>query len=174
MQRLEWSARPSTKSPAARLRRRRISTGIVDLRRLERPPRSAAAHPAAITACATAIAARARPAGLVLRIKQFLLRIGQQPFAHGFLAGKFSRPPDRLGLFPVFLLGRLFVGFSLLHLAKHAFALHFLFQDAERLIDVVVANEDLQGISFSWLVAVSGSVGFGRREADEIFKDPGD
>ena len=43
-----------------------------------------------------------------------------------------------------------FVGLALLHFAKHAFALHFLFQDAECLVDVVVANENLQGMSFSW------------------------
>ncbi len=32
-----------------------------------------------------------------------------------------------------------------LHLAKNAFPLHLLFQRLQRLIDIVVANDDLQG-----------------------------
>ena len=55
---------------------------------------------------------------------------------------------DRFRLFPVLPLRRLFVGLALLHLAKHAFALHFLFQDAERLAQVVVATSTCNVVSF--------------------------
>jgi hypothetical protein len=34
-----------------------------------------------------------------------------------------------------------------LHLAEDAFALQFLFQDAKRLFDVVVTDENLQGLN---------------------------
>jgi hypothetical protein len=44
-------------------------------------------------------------------------------------------------------LGRFFIGFAALHLAKNALALHFLLQRPESLIDIVVANEYLQVFS---------------------------
>jgi len=78
----------------------------------------------------------------------FSARIGQETLALRLLARKFSRPADGFGLFAIFPLGGLLVGSPLFHLAKHALALHFLFQDAERLVDVVVADENLQGMSF--------------------------
>ena len=37
--------------------------------------------------------------------------------------------------------GRLFIGLVTPHLAKNALALQLLFEDSERLIDIVVANE---------------------------------
>src|SRR6476660_3887821 len=115
---------------------------------LERSPRSGAAI---ARSRAAAIAAHSRPlTGLAFCVEQLLLRIGDESLADRLLACQLPAAADRFGLFPVLPLGRLFVGLALLHLAKHAFALHFLFQDAERLVDVVVANENLQGMSFSW------------------------
>jgi len=62
----------------------------------------------------------------------------------GFLASELAGATNRFSFFPVRLFGRLLVKSSTLHLAKHAFALHFLLEHTERLIDIVVADEDLQ------------------------------
>jgi hypothetical protein len=51
---------------------------------------------------------------------------------------------DGLGLFPRGLRGPLLVEAPALHLAKHALPLHLLLQDPERLVDIVIANENLQ------------------------------
>jgi len=67
-----------------------------------------------------------------------------KPLALGLLASEFAGAADRFGLFPVGFFGWLLVESSALHLAKHAFALHFLLEHTERLIDIVVADEDLQ------------------------------
>jgi len=45
------------------------------------------------------------------------------------------------------LFGRLLVKSSARHLAKNALALHLLLEHTERLIDIVVADEDLQEYS---------------------------
>jgi hypothetical protein len=37
------------------------------------------------------------------------------------------------------------------HFAKNAFALHFLFQDLEGLIDIVVSDENLHVMLVRWL-----------------------
>ena len=58
--------------------------------------------------------------------------------------GRYIGLVDRFSLFPVRSFRRLFVKSSTLHLAKHAFAPHFLLEHTERLIDIVVADEDLQ------------------------------
>ena len=60
------------------------------------------------------------------------------------LARQLSGATDRLRLFPGFALRRLFIGAPLLDLPKYAFALHFLFQNTESLIDIVVADKNLQ------------------------------
>jgi hypothetical protein len=49
--------------------------------------------------------------------------------------GPFSRPPLR---------GFLVIAAEL-HFSEYPFALHFFLQGAERLVDIVVANEDLHG-----------------------------
>src|SRR5262249_37472250 len=73
-----------------------------------------------------------------------LARVGNEPVALRLLARELARAADRLGLFPVFALRRLFIGAPLLHFTKHAFTLHFLFQNTESLIDIVVAHKNLQ------------------------------
>src|SRR5215204_2981170 len=67
-----------------------------------------------------------------------------QALADCGLAGLLAGPAHGFRLLTSLAFGGLFVGFALFHLAEDAFALHLLFQRPERLIDVVVANEDLQ------------------------------
>src|SRR5215470_8431097 len=64
--------------------------------------------------------------------------------ALGLLASELADATDRFSLFPVRSLGWLLVKSSALHLAKNAFALHFLLQYPKSLVDVVVANDYLQ------------------------------
>ncbi len=143
------------------------------------PLPAAVAHPAAISAAAraTAVATHSRPApAFFLSSISFFFGSAISPSRIAFLRASFRRPADRFGFFAVFPLGRLFVGLALLHFAKHAFALHFLFQDAERLVDVVVADEDLQGISFSELGCKDRDgfqPGLRRRQAHESLPGPG-
>ncbi len=73
----------------------------------------------------------------------------EQAFALGALAGQFARAADRLGLFAGPAFRWLLVKISQLHFAKHAFALHLLLQRAKRLVDIVVANQNLHSRSFS-------------------------
>jgi hypothetical protein len=78
-----------------------------------------------------------------------------QTFALCLFPGGLSRPPDGFGFLAILALGRLFVSFAPLHLAEYAFALHFLFENLESLIDIVVANENLQMFSNRVVVAVA-------------------
>src|SRR5579871_6126662 len=73
-----------------------------------------------------------------------LLRGGDQPFADRLFARSFPGAPHRFTFFPRRLCGGLFIESALLHFAKHAFALHLLLQHAKSLVDIVVADEDLQ------------------------------
>src|ERR1700742_896174 len=77
----------------------------------------------------------------------FLLRRRQQSFALQLLSRQLATTPDRLGLLAGLALRRLFIGTALPHLAEDAFALHFLFQDAQRLVDVVIAHQNLHETS---------------------------
>src|SRR5690606_12719362 len=74
-------------------------------------------------------------------------RTGDQAFALGALARQPAGTPDRLGRFAGSRFGRLFVVAAHLHLAENAFALHLLLERAERLVNIVVANEYLHGRS---------------------------
>src|SRR3954469_5562877 len=60
------------------------------------------------------------------------------------LALELAIAADRFGPLACALFGRFFVMAPELHLAKDAFSLHLLLQRFERLIDVVVANDNLQ------------------------------
>jgi hypothetical protein len=62
----------------------------------------------------------------------------------GLLASELAGAADCFSLFPVRFFGRLLIKSSSLHLAKNAFALHFLLEYPQSLVDVVVANEYLQ------------------------------
>src|SRR5689334_1677595 len=71
----------------------------------------------------------------------------QQTFTLQFLAGKLARAAHGLGLFAGLLLRGLFIMSAELHLAENTLALHLLLQRLEGLIDVVIANENLQAAS---------------------------
>src|SRR5689334_21201726 len=71
---------------------------------------------------------------------QDLLWCGNQSFPYCLLPRAFAGAPYCFRLFTVGPFRWLFIGPSELHFAKHAFALHLLFQDAERLVDVVLAD----------------------------------
>ena len=68
---------------------------------------------------------------------------GKETFALGALAGQLARATNGFRLLASSFLGRLFVVIAKLHLAEDAFALHFLLQSPEGLIDIVIANDDL-------------------------------
>jgi len=72
------------------------------------------------------------------------LRRGDQALADSGLAGLLAGAADSLGLLAGAADGGLLIRLALLHLAEDAFALHLLLEDAESLVDVVVANEYLQ------------------------------
>ena len=59
------------------------------------------------------------------------------------LAEQLAVAADGFGLFTGLALGWLLIVAAELHLAKNAFTLHLLLQRTQRLIDVIVANEDL-------------------------------
>src|SRR5690606_18918612 len=82
------------------------------------------------------------------RRQRLLHRSGDQAFADGQLAGGLAGAANGFGLFASPLFGRFFIRATRAHLTEHAFALHFLLQDPERLIDIVVTYENLQWLSF--------------------------
>src|SRR5580692_10744986 len=105
-----------------------------------RRPRRHSAHSTAL---------RSTPPGVApLGIENFFLaRIGQQAFTLQLLARQLAGAPDCFGLFAHLALGRLFVRPALLHFTEDAFTLHLLLQDAQGLIDVVVAYQYLHEAS---------------------------
>src|SRR6187455_1842551 len=107
-------------------------------------PRSESRRTRAATTHAAAIAAGHAGPAAALVVHRFLLRHWQQSLALRLLAGELAGAADRLGFLAGLALGGLLVGAPLLHLTEHALALHLLLQHAERLVDVVVANENLQ------------------------------
>src|SRR5690606_31875062 len=71
-------------------------------------------------------------------------RAGQAAFALGALASQLAGAAHGLGLLARLLLRRLLVVVAELHLAEDAFTLKLLFQGAQRLIHIVIANNYLQ------------------------------
>src|SRR5437868_14906527 len=66
-----------------------------------------------------------------------------RPVTLGALALQLAGAADRGGPLARALLGRLLVMPAQLHLAIHALALQLLLERAQRLVDIVVANDDL-------------------------------
>jgi hypothetical protein len=64
------------------------------------------------------------------------------------LARLLPRPPHGFAGLAGPPFGRLLIGAAPLQLAEESFALKFPLQDLEGLIDIVVANQNLQGVSF--------------------------
>ena len=66
-----------------------------------------------------------------------------EPLALLALALNLALAADGFGLFAGFTFGRLFVIAAQLHFTEHAFALQLLLQGAERLVNIIVTDEDL-------------------------------
>src|SRR5262245_48292869 len=66
---------------------------------------------------------------------------GDQAFALSLFPGSLARASDGFRFLANLALRRFFMRLATLHLTKNALALQFLFEDPERLIDIVVANE---------------------------------
>src|SRR6516165_8541363 len=65
------------------------------------------------------------------------------PFTLEPLAHRLAVPADRFGPFARSTLRRLLIGAAALHFAKRALTLHLFLQDADRRVDVIIANIDL-------------------------------
>lgn len=76
-----------------------------------------------------------------------------ESFAFDALALHFTSPADSLSGFAGAALRRFFVMTPQLHFPKHAFALQFLFERLQRLIDIVVTNENLHLAEYSLLAS---------------------
>ncbi len=82
-------------------------------------------------------------------------RLGDQALALGLFARSLARSANGLARLPSSFFGRLFVGAAALHFAKQAFALKFLLQDPQGLVDIVVSYGNSQGNSpFKWVLGV--------------------
>ena len=68
---------------------------------------------------------------------------GQQTLALGALAGQLAGATNGFRLLAGALFRRLFVMHVALHFTEAAFALHLLLEGFQRLIDVIIANENL-------------------------------
>lgn len=77
------------------------------------------------------------------------LHLRQEAFALGAFASQFPRTADGFGLLASFALGRLFEVIATLHFAEEAFTLHLLLERFQRLIDVVIADHDLNYLKLS-------------------------
>ena len=69
---------------------------------------------------------------------------GQATFTLRTLPGELAGTADGLGLLARLLFGGLLVVVAKLHLAEDAFALELLLQSAQRLVNIVIANNYLQ------------------------------
>ena len=78
-----------------------------------------------------------------------ILGFRQKPFTLGALASQFARTANGFSLLTRLALGRLLEMVAALHLAEEPFALHLLFQRLQRLIDVVIADHDLNYLKLS-------------------------
>lgn len=71
-----------------------------------------------------------------------------EAFAFDPFTLEFTRPAHGFGLLPSALLRGFLVRLTEFHFAKDAFSLHLLFQGFQRLIDIIIAYDDLyQGSS---------------------------
>ncbi len=68
----------------------------------------------------------------------------QKTFALGSFAQKLPLTTTGFAFFTRFFFRRFFVKITQFHFAKHTLALHFLFQGAQRLIDIIVSDMDQQ------------------------------
>jgi hypothetical protein len=85
--------------------------------------------------------------GTRLRGSDFAFGHRQKPVALRLLAGQFMRAANGFGPLAGALFRGLLVSAALLHFAKDALALHLLLQRTKRLLDIVVANQNLHAFS---------------------------
>src|SRR5690606_13652162 len=86
---------------------------------------------------------------LVMSCQQLLLGLRQQAFALSALARQFPRPADGFGLLARLAFGGLLEMVAAFHLPEEALALHLLLERLQRLVDVVVADNDLNDLKLS-------------------------
>ena len=84
-------------------------------------------------------------------------RVALRAFALALFAGQLTGAANGFGLFAGTLLRRLFIAPAQLHFAENPFTLHFFLQRFESLIDIVVADNDLNDDPSSWLPRFGGS-----------------
>lgn len=80
---------------------------------------------------------------------QILLAAAEETFALGALTGQLACAADGFSLFARLLLGGLFKVVAAFHLAEETFTLHLFLKRFQCLIDIVVANDDLNDGSIS-------------------------
>jgi hypothetical protein len=92
-----------------------------------------------------------------------------------FLARNLAGAADGFSLFSRSLFGGLLVMFAKLHLSEDALALHFLLQDPEGLVDIIVSDENLHAVSLfrSTVVGPRRSVWQGQRAVSQEAQDYG-
>lgn len=74
-----------------------------------------------------------------------LSTVGKKSLALCFLASQLTRAANGLCLGTSTFFRWLFVGATFFHFAENAFALHLFLQGAQRLVNVVIANDYLHG-----------------------------
>jgi hypothetical protein len=94
-----------------------------------------------------------------------LFRCGDQSLTNGLLAAGFAGATYRFAFLACRLGGRLFVKTTPLHFTKDPLTLHLLLQDAESLVDIVVADKDLQKTNSFCVCDGAGSVEIDRAHA---------
>jgi hypothetical protein len=77
------------------------------------------------------------------------LGLRQQAFALGAFASQFPRPADGFSFLARLPFGGLLEMIAALHLAEETFTLHLLLERFQRLVDVVVADNDLNDFELS-------------------------
>ena len=90
---------------------------------------------------------RSRPLKLLPVVRRLGFR--QQAFALCALAGQLAGAAHGFSLLTRLALGRLFEMVTALHLAEKTFTLHLLLERLQRLIDVVIADHDLNYLKLS-------------------------
>jgi hypothetical protein len=113
----------------------------------------------AAAAATTTTGARTGSAGTATGQQRLRLH-RDQAFALRFLARELAGAADGFGFFAGAPLGGLLIMSTQLHFAEDAFALHLLLQRLERLIDIIVANENLHVVAS--LVGWISEIGLGR------------
>ena len=111
---------------------------------------AAATSAAAEAATAASTATTGSWAALTARTATGNNRLARkQAFTLQFLAGQLASATNGFRLFASLLLGRLLKMSAELHLAENALALQLFLERLECLIDIVVANENLQAVDSS-------------------------